>query len=306
MTATRRRRLSMLAACWWNATAVVAALAGPVDSFDDVVFWTGAGANRAAMVIDFVDSGDADPALVWGFRWDGEARGRHMLDAVLAADARLYGKIGNQPTVFNAILGLGYDRNDDGAFAVVGETFDANGVAFGGPFERLAPSNPADWYREGWDDTFWHYGVANTNPWTTGAWASSQGGASSRLLGDGAWDSWALSSNAEDPPIYDLVFAENPVAATPPGGYADFDDDHDFDGADLLAWQRGLGAAPDATSIEGDANGDGDVDAADLASWTAAFGNAPAGRSVPEPGATTLVLSLLVLLGSLTHLRRNV
>jgi hypothetical protein len=58
-----------------------------------------------------------------------------------------------------------------------------------------------------------------------------------------------------------------------PGIAADFDDDQDVDGADFLAWQRGLGAAgPLATKNLGNADGDDDVDGVDLAAWEAAFG----------------------------------
>jgi hypothetical protein len=307
---TRVRRLS-LAACCWSASSL--ALAGPVDSFDDIVYWTGAGANRAAVVIDFDGMSDADPALVWGFRWDGQARGRHMLDAVLAADARLYAKIGNEFGVLNAVLGLGYDRNDDGAFAVdSGESFNEDGVAFGAPIEseiyQVTPLDPADRYREGWEHAgFWHYGIANANPWTGGAWAGAQFGASSRVLVDGAWDSWAFSTETEDPDVFGSIFAQNPVAATPPAGHADFNGDHNIDGADFLAWQRGFGVATlSATLLDGDANGDGDVDAGDLAAWTAAFAASPPVGAVPEPSGGQLILHLFVLWGIHTHLRRNV
>ena len=57
----------------------------------------------------------------------------------------------------------------------------------------------------------------------------------------------------------------------------DFDGDQDVDGADFLAWQRGLGtAAPNAAPTHGDADGDRDVDAADLLLWADHFGETPA------------------------------
>jgi hypothetical protein len=68
---------------------------------------------------------------------------------------------------------------------------------------------------------------------------------------------------------------------------ADFDGDADVDGADLLAWQRGLGPAARAG---GDANGDGAASAADLAVWQSQFGR-PAAAAAPEP--TTLALLAL-------------
>ncbi|MBA3480197.1 MAG: hypothetical protein H0T51_00145, partial [Pirellulales bacterium] len=77
---------------------------------------------------------------------------------------------------------------------------------------------------------------------------------------------------------------------------ADFDGDGDADGADFLAWQRGLGIlSPDGTKTDGDADNDGDVDGDDLAVWrnqfesgVAIFANAIAAAvvSAAEPTLT--------------------
>jgi predicted outer membrane repeat protein len=71
---------------------------------------------------------------------------------------------------------------------------------------------------------------------------------------------------------------------------ADFDDDADADGADFLAWQRGLGATgAAATQANGNADGDGDVDGADLGFWKAQFGGPPpalaAAQAADQPAA---------------------
>ena len=77
---------------------------------------------------------------------------------------------------------------------------------------------------------------------------------------------------------------------------ADFDDDNDVDGDDLLHWQRGLGKTIGATHAEGDADRDGDVDDADLTLWKAAFGSPAiaaseiASATVPEPSTALLTL----------------
>jgi hypothetical protein len=82
-------------------------------------------------------------------------------------------------------------------------------------------------------------------------------------------------------------------AAGPATG--DFDNDGDKDGADFLAWQRGVGITSGATRAQGDSNGDGDVDAGDLATWKSQFGSAVGATStIPEPGC-----SLLAQLGAL-------
>jgi endonuclease I len=84
---------------------------------------------------------------------------------------------------------------------------------------------------------------------------------------------------------------------------ADFDTDTDIDGADFLAWQRGLGLEGSATLKDGDANGDQTVDGLDLTVWQQQFGtiDPPPTVAVPEPSTLYLTLNLLapLLLGLL-------
>jgi hypothetical protein len=82
----------------------------------------------------------------------------------------------------------------------------------------------------------------------------------------GVWfNGGTLPSGAFTPPKYrGFAVGDSTVIRS------DFDVDGDVDGADLLAWQRGLGMqAPNAQKNNGDADGDRDVDAADLAEWRA-------------------------------------
>lgn len=81
---------------------------------------------------------------------------------------------------------------------------------------------------------------------------------------------------------------------------ADFDADGDVDGADLLSWQRNLGAT--GSDLPADGNNDGVVDAADLELWRQNF--APAGdastaasQSTPEPSSAALFAAALCALG---------
>ena len=60
-------------------------------------------------------------------------------------------------------------------------------------------------------------------------------------------------------------------AQAPPS--ADFDSDHDVDGSDFLAWQRGYGTTVGATRPDGNSDDDEDVDASDLAAWDVSFGD---------------------------------
>jgi hypothetical protein len=75
----------------------------------------------------------------------------------------------------------------------------------------------------------------------------------------------------------------NLVAAPAPTG--DFNDDNRVDGADFLAWQRGVGLA-DPTLADGDGDADGDVDADDLQSWRNEFGAQAAAAAAASAAAT--------------------
>jgi hypothetical protein len=273
------------------------------------VFWTGAGANRAAVAIDFDGESTADQSLVWGYRWDGVAKGRDMLVAIVAADPRLYLKV-NSLTVFEtAFYGFGYDRDDNAAFSVQGEfgspSFDADGIARGAYDDSAVAGDDGDWYREGWEDHFWRWGISRDNPWAGGAWTTPDvhGPAASQwTLVDGEWHSWALTPvTPDDPGNYPELYAANPIIAAPPGGHADFDDDGVVTGADLLAWQRGQGQTASGL-MDGDANSDGVVAGRDLAVWRTQFlaanGAASASRLalVPEPLSSTTCASALFLL----------
>lgn len=83
------------------------------------------------------------------------------------------------------------------------------------------------------------------------------------------------------------------------GDSADFNQDHDIDGADFLIWQRGLGVG--STWSAGDANGDGAVDAIDFAVWETQFGATSASLqqlaiAVPEPSSLLLVLGMAIFI----------
>ena len=57
-------------------------------TFDDIQYWVGNGSNKAALVIEWHD-GNRPDAIVWGYRWDGEATGHDLIVAIAQADPRL-------------------------------------------------------------------------------------------------------------------------------------------------------------------------------------------------------------------------
>jgi hypothetical protein len=264
-------------------------------TYDDIKFWVGTGANRAALVIDWVESAADPPALVWGYRWDGAAKGQDMLTAIVAADPRLFAKLGGSPASPNAVYGLGYDSDNDGEFGINdGTVFDAAGIALSAPADLAQPTDPGDYYAEGWFTGFWHYGVENPaglNPYLGGGWSDTRVGMAERDLVDGAWDSWVFS------PTFDFAaFAENPVAATPPYPPGDFNFDGHVNADDFVVWRAAFGST---TDLAADANGNGAVDAADYVVWrknlSAKSTTVPSAARMPIPEPSTILISLFSL-----------
>jgi hypothetical protein len=263
-------------------------------SFDDINFLVGSGTNQAALVIDWVEGAAEPPALAWGYRWDGEARGRDMLLAIVAADPRLFAKLGGTHANPNAVYGLGYDADNDGQFGIDdGTTFNSSGIAFSGPADGAVATDSGDYYAEGWFMEFWHYGVASTNPYDGGSWSDVQFGMASRVLINGAWDSWAFEITTI-PPFN--AYAENPMAAPPPGGApGDFNDDGHVDADDYDEWRSSFGSISQPAI---DISGNGIVDAADYVGWRkhaqSSGSSIMAIVNAPEPSAICLVSFLFL------------
>ena len=57
-------------------------------TFDMIKNWTGEGENKAALVIQW-NYDDEPAALVFGYRWTGQATGADMLKAVVKTNPRL-------------------------------------------------------------------------------------------------------------------------------------------------------------------------------------------------------------------------
>lgn len=275
----------------------VSSVAGPF-TFDDVDFWVGSGANRAALAIDWHRNIDDPPALVWGYRWDGVASGSDMLLAIVAADERLFAKLGMQADEIR-VYGLGYDANDDGEFALDDEgltEFDADGIAYGSaPLNGRPALDEADFYTEGWEFDFWHYGVGVGNPYLGGHWLSSPLGIVMRPLANGVWDGWAFQDRDEPP--FD-AFAVDPIAAPDPYPPGDFNRDTVVDWLDYALWKSEFGSTSDPSV---DPSGNGIVDAADYAIWrnnccTTGTAALDAVVGVPEPASAVLLLSTWLLI----------
>jgi hypothetical protein len=136
-------------------------------------------------------------------------------------------------------------------------------------------------------------------------------------LANGSWvllgvvdDGWNSATNTDSDPASNNTVVAFTATAIPS---ADFDDDGDVDGGDLLAWQRGLGKSVGAMHADGDADRDGDVDDADLTHWESSFAASvlaageAAATAVPEPATALPMLYGLAMSVAATgrHPRRR-
>lgn len=239
------------------ALACVMNARGEDFTLDDIEFWVGEGANEAALIIDWngenADLDFAAPTLAWGYRWDDAATAEDALRDILAADSRLFGNLPNFGGLGVAVLGLGYDANDDGLFAIEPDpalelvpgdpgfdvTFDAaTGLAQDNTETFASSIDPADAYEEGFsinednpdNEGFWHFSFSSTGLvddfQTSGAGVSGFNLADGQLLGLAFADLFNFAA-----------FPDNIVAAEPPSV---------------------------VDSLPGDFNGDSQVDAADF------------------------------------------
>lgn len=95
-----------------NGLAVMPVAEGSF-SFDQIQNWTGEGANQAALVIQWNDDREEN-AMVWGYRWDGEATGVDMIMAIAKKDPRMFLLILEGTAYGTTIGGIGYDADGDG------------------------------------------------------------------------------------------------------------------------------------------------------------------------------------------------
>ena len=90
-------------------------------TFNNIEFWVGEGENRAALIVDWYDDGET--AMVWGFRWNGEATGLDMIKAIAKADPRFL-LLTQLTNLGNTIAGLGYSSSQQD----INITYDLEGV----------------------------------------------------------------------------------------------------------------------------------------------------------------------------------
>ena len=85
-----------------------------VVDLDAIRNWAGTGEKRAALVVDFHDDKGNDQALIWGYRWDGNASGEDMMRAIARSSRVLVlmtQYTGNMGSTVNGV-GIATDRNE--------------------------------------------------------------------------------------------------------------------------------------------------------------------------------------------------
>jgi hypothetical protein len=181
-----------------------------VNSFSNIQYWTGAGTNSAALVLEF--GGPSTPASVaWGYRWNGPSTAASMLFA-LAGTITVTGTTAPSPLA-----------GSDPRLSVDASFFSG----FGGYFVNTIAYNqsglPAPWtqatrliedayFVDGTYPTL--YSLNSAGLWG-GSFAQAQVGMSDISLTNGVWIGFVQSDGAADP----RTFAQ-PVAAVPEPGTA--------------------------------------------------------------------------------------
>lgn len=189
------------------------AIADGTFTMDMIENWSGEGANRAAFVVQWNAESETS-ALVWGFRWDGEATGETMARAIAASDPRFFFMTETGTAYGSTISGFGYDVNKSGDFSITkdGVTLspDENGVIFSSSYgyDGWTCTDPEDYWQSGWHQGYWSYWLKSSD---SDPWGYSGTGITGRKLTDGCWDGWNFSVNMSSRPW-------KPLAPAPKNG----------------------------------------------------------------------------------------
>lgn len=183
-----------------NLKADISGGGDPDFSMDDILFWVGEGAKRAALVIEWHD-GKTPDALVWGYRFDGEKTGFDMLYDVVAADPRLSIILGEQWGGYT-LGAIGYQFTETKPRAHIlldGKPLDNNGkgVTKGVPknYDKYTFSDiKAHWLAGFYTNGYWVY---YTKDHRLDSFSYSNVVCSGRDLEDGAWDGWSFQHGME-------------------------------------------------------------------------------------------------------------
>lgn len=174
-------------------------------NFSDIQYWVGSGTNEAAFVVQWNDSKNPD-ALVWGFRWNGNATGEDMLKAIAQADQRFFTLLYPGTQFGTAVGGMGFDLNGQNTNALYknGNTtyplYPVGGIVntTAYDFDNYTAADAADHWGAGWYNGYWSYWVKDP---TDADFGYSGVGATSRVLQNGSYDVWNFNAGMASFPI---------------------------------------------------------------------------------------------------------
>lgn len=230
-------------------------------SLNDIQLWAGAGTNRAALVIEWnspellnqttVPAPVATKTMVWGYRFNNPATATQMLDAILAADPRLYVMINNSfGSTF--VVGLGYHLHGNGAIGLtdgVATNYFVDGLSTNNDTsftDAAYPIDSGDLYWGGYYGPNWQvFTETNDNggfdnspnrgssqywdPSTMdhGQWSYAQAGLDNLPLTNGSWIGFSVAAagyDYNDPtdPANVIASDDGQAPPSPEGTYAAF------------------------------------------------------------------------------------
>ncbi|HEY1786611.1 MAG TPA: hypothetical protein VGJ73_00580 [Verrucomicrobiae bacterium] len=226
-------------------------------SLDNIQLWAGSGTNRAALVIEWnspelinqstVPAPVATKTMVWGYRFNGTATGTEMLDAILAADPKLYVMVNETYGTF--VTGLGYNLNGNGIIGVTdgaNTNYFANGLLTNNDTsfaDAAYPINGGDLYWGGYDGPNWQSftetndsGGFDDSPnrgssqywdpdtFNQGQWSFAEAGLDDLPLTNGSWIGFSVAAagfdyNNPSDPANEIASDDGQAPPSPDGTY---------------------------------------------------------------------------------------
>ena len=198
-------------------------LSASVLTFDSIQFWTGAGTNRAALVIQWND-GASPVSLLWGFRWSGEARGIDMLKAIAGSTvSRDDGQstflpdtsTGADPRLALSLINYSFGKAVEALVFTDREVVRTQNDWSTGYWEYSVYGGTFNYYLYDalGNPVLTTYSQTGTDTYSMVNWFSSPIGASDRVLVDGSWDAFSFAPNFLSTPVEE----PSPIPPPPPG-----------------------------------------------------------------------------------------
>ncbi len=206
-----------------------------VDSFSDILFWTGSGTNEAALVLQFpttigTGTGTVAPtSIAWGYRWDGSATFADMVFSLAGGivggpqpDAGSDSRLGIDVTYYSSFGDYFVNEISYNQVGLPSEWSQA--VRQIGPYDPDTGEYPAQYQLD-----------SAVGAWTGNPLSMSDFGISGTALVDGGWYGFVQADGSEA----SLSFTQ-PVSAVPePSGFVLAA----CGAAALIAWRRRARAA---------------------------------------------------------------